>query len=122
MQPYPATNMAEKTKTKIGFAGFQYDGFFGDPILDNQRLVPVLQPLYGARKALNVRPQDVKYKHPAAANDASVWFELALGKIVLNLSHSGFALTVQNADWSQAEMLTQLLESCWKAPMEAVGI
>ena len=107
--------MPEKTKTKISFSAFQYDGFFGDPILNNQRLVPIVQPLYEALKKLNIRPQDVKYKNPAAANDASVVFELAFGRIVLNLSHSGFTLSVQNADWSQADMLTQLVESCWKA-------
>ena len=83
MPRYLAINMAEKTKAKISVAGFQYDSFFGDPILNNQLLVPVLQPLYDALKVLSIRPQDVKYKHPAAANDASVTFELALGKIVL---------------------------------------
>jgi hypothetical protein len=107
--------MSQKTKTKISFAGFQYDGFFGDPILNNPRLLPLVQPFYDALKKLNIRPQDVKYKNPAAANDASVSFELALGRIVLHLSHAGFTLTVQNADWSQAELVAQVVESCWKA-------
>jgi hypothetical protein len=114
--------MPEKIKAKISVAGFTYNGFFGDPILNNQRLVPILQPLYEALKTLNIRPQDVKYKNPAAANDASVIFELALGKIVLNLSHSGFTLTVNNADWNQADMVSQLIQSCWKAADEASGI
>lgn len=114
--------MPNKTKAKVSMAGFQYDGFFGDPILDNQRLMPLMQPLYEALKAWNIRPQDVKYKHPAAANESSVAFEIALGRLVLNVSHTGLTLVVINADWSQAEMVTQLLEDCWKAVEGALGI
>lgn len=114
--------MSEKTKAKVSMAGFQYDGFFGDPILNNQRLAPLLQPLYEALKAWNIRPQDVKYKNPAAANDASVSFEIALGRLVLSISHTGLTLVIVNADWSQAEMVTQLVEACWKAVESTLGI
>jgi len=114
--------MVEKTKAKISVAGFQYDGFFGDPILNNQRLVPLLQPLYEALKTWDIRPANVKYKNPVAANDASVSFEIASGRLVLSISHTGFTLVVVNADWSQAELVTQLLEACWKASEGALGI
>jgi hypothetical protein len=114
--------MSEKIKAKVTAAGFQYDGFFGDPILNNQRLMPLLQPLYEALKVWNIRPQDVKYKNAAAANDASVSFEIAFGKLVLSVSHTGLTLVVVNADWSQAEMVTQLVEACWKAVEATLGI
>lgn len=107
--------MPDKIKAKVLFAAFQYDGYFGDPILNNQRLTPVLQPLYDALKPWNIRPQDVKYRHPAAANDSSVSFELASGRMVIGVSHTGFTVTIQNADWSQADLVSQLIAGCWAA-------
>jgi hypothetical protein len=114
--------MPDKIKARVSFAAFQYDGFFGDPILNNQRLLPLIQPLYEHLKKWNIRPQDIKYKNPSTANDASISFELAMGGLVVLLSHTGFTVIVNNADWSQAESVSRLIEGCWKAAEETVGI
>jgi hypothetical protein len=114
--------MAEKTKAKITHAAFQYDGYFVDPILNAGKLVQLVQPLYEVFKAWNIRPQDVKYKNTPNANDAAASFEVANGRIVLHLSQAGFTLQVQNADWSQAELVTQLVEGCWKAASASLQI
>lgn len=114
--------MPEKIKAKVNYAAFEYHGYFGDPILNNQRLLPVLQHLYEALKQWNIRPQDVKYKNAVAANDGSVFFELAGGRLVLAVSHAGFTVTVQNADWNQAEFVSQLIAGCWGAVTRALEI
>ena len=80
------------------------------------------QNMYDALKPWNIRPRDVKIKNPAAANDAIVSYEVAFGKLVLNISHAGFTLTVQNADWGQSELITQLIEACWKSVTKALEI
>jgi hypothetical protein len=113
--------MPDKTKAKVSTAAFQYDGFFGDPIL-GPGLQPLYPILYDALKPWNIRPRDVKIKNPTAANDAIVSYEMAFGRLVLNVSHAGFTLTVQNADWGQAELVTQLVEACWKSVTKALEI
>ncbi len=113
--------MPDKVKAKVLVAAFQYDGYFGDPILNNTRLMPVLQHIYDALKPWDVRPQDVKYRNATAANEGSVFFELASSHIVVGVSQTGFTVTVQNADWSQADLVSQLVAGCWTA-MNAVEV
>ena len=113
--------MPDKTKAKVSTAAFQYDGFFGDPIL-GPRLQPLFPLLYDALKPWNIRPRDVKIKNPTAANDAMVTYEMALGRLVLSVSHAGFTFTVQNADWSQSELVTQLVDTCWKSVAKVLEI
>lgn len=107
--------MSEKTKTKTQFATFEYKGLFGDPVLNNQRLAPLLQIMYEGLKQWNIKPENVKYRNVTGAMEPSVFYELANSRMVVGLSHAGITLTVQNADWSQAELITQLVAACWNA-------
>jgi hypothetical protein len=114
--------MMQKTKANIPYAVFEYNGFFGDPILNNARLAPAIQDLYSTLTQWNIQPKDVKYRNPASAVESSVTLELANGRIAFNLSHSGVTLSVQNADWSQAELITSIIEGCLKTLDTAAGV
>ena len=68
--------MPERIKAKVGYSSFEYQGSFGDPILNNNRLLPAIQALYETLKQWNIRPQDVKYKNATSATEPSLSFEL----------------------------------------------
>jgi len=108
--------MSNKIKAETKFSHFEYDGWFSDPLFEPLRLYSVLPSVYAGLKPLNITPADVKYQGGASTpSDALIIFNLAKNQYALNLSMAGFTFKADAVDWSQAPIITNIIETTSKA-------
>jgi hypothetical protein len=108
--------MPNKIKAETKFSHFEYDGWFLDPLFEPLRLYGVLSSVYAELKPFNITPGDVKYQGGASTpSDALVIFNLAKNQYALNLSMAGLTFKADAVDWSQAPIITNIIETTSKA-------
>lgn len=115
--------MPPKIKAETKYSNFQYDAWFSEPIFEPFRLHGVLASVYAGLKPLNISPSDVKYQGSAVTPaDALVIFQLAKNQYALNLSLSGLTFKADQVDWSQAPIISSIIETTSKALTEKLSI
>lgn len=113
--------MLEKIKAETKFSNFEYSGWFVEPVFEPFRLYSSLSSIYSGLKPLNVSALDVKYHGGASTpTDTLVSFQMAKKNYALNLSLAGFTFKADFVDWSQAPIITNIIETTLKALCESL--
>jgi len=108
--------MPVKIKAETKFSNFEYNAWFSEPIFEPIRLYSSLASIYAVLKPLNITPSDVKYQSGATTpTDALVIFQMAKNQYALNLSLAGFTFKADYVDWSQAPIISNIIETTSKA-------
>jgi hypothetical protein len=108
--------MPDKIKAETKFSNFEYNAWFSEPIFEPIRLYSSIASVYAGLKPLNITPSDVKYQGSAATpTDALVIFQMAKNQYALNLSLAGFTFKADYVDWSQAPIISNIIETTSKA-------
>jgi len=108
--------MPDKIKADIKFANFEYQGWFSEPIFEPVRLFGSIGAVYTALKPLNISASDVKYQSGASTpTDTLVSLQLAKKNYTVNLALAGFSFKADFVDWSQAPIISEIIENTAKA-------
>lgn len=115
--------MPETVRADTRYAAFEYVAMFADPVLEVFRVASAIQPLYAVLKKWNITPQDVKYKGQIITpNDPLVSFEIAKKSYTLTLAQASITFTGEQVDWSQAPLITEIIETATIEATKALGV
>jgi hypothetical protein len=108
--------MPEKTKAETRFSNFEYNGWFAEPFFEPLRLYGSIGSIYTALKFMKIDPSEVKYVGGASSpTDTLVSFHMPKSHYILNASLAGFNFKADFVDWSQAPIITNIIDSATRA-------
>jgi hypothetical protein len=108
--------MPGKIKAETRYSNFEYNGWFAEPFFEPVKIYGSLGSVYAALKPLKIETSDVKYQGGATTPmDSLVIFQMPKNHYALNLSMAGITFKADYVDWSQAPIITSVIESCTSA-------
>jgi hypothetical protein len=103
--------MAEKIKAETRLSNFQYDGWFSEPLFEPMRMYACISSVYAALKPMKIETSDVKYQGGVnTPNDALVVFQMTKSHYALNIALAGMTFKADFVDWSQAPIITNIID------------
>ena len=119
----PPPKAADKTKAVTKFSVFDYQAWFNEPIFEPARLFTAITPIYRTLLKWNISAQDVKYPGGATnPTDTLVTLQLVNNHYALNLSLAGMSFKAEYVDWSQASVITEIIETSSMNMKTALGV